>query len=87
MEDMKFCQSCAMPLSNQEDCGTEKDGSKSQNYCKYCYTDGAFAQDITMEQMIDFCVPMLSKGEPYQNEQEARTAMNSFFPTLKRWKQ
>jgi len=31
-EDMKFCQSCALPMSD-EHFGTEKDGSKSEDYC------------------------------------------------------
>lgn len=86
MENMKFCQSCAMPLNTNEDCGTEKDGSKSQDYCHYCYVDGKFAQDITMAEMIDFCVPMVSNGNPYKSEQEARAQMNKFFSELKRWK-
>jgi hypothetical protein len=30
-----------MPLGNNlEDAGTEKDGTKSSKYCKYCYVDG-----------------------------------------------
>ena len=35
-EDMNFCQSCAMPMADG-DYGTEKDGSESHDYCKYCY--------------------------------------------------
>ena len=86
MENMKFCQSCAMPIGDLAECGTEKDGTKSSDYCQYCYEDGAFKGDMTMEQMIDFCVPFVSKGEPYKNEEEARTEMMKYFPTLKRWK-
>lgn len=51
----KFCQSCAMPLNlhGQDVRGTEKDGSKSERYCSYCYADGAFLEpDITFEQML-----------------------------------
>lgn len=36
-----FCQSCTMPTDNEADRGTEKDGSKNSEYCKYCYKDGA----------------------------------------------
>ena len=28
-----FCQSCAMPLENPEDFGTESCGAKSADYC------------------------------------------------------
>ena len=37
--EQKFCQSCGMPL-NPEVLGTEKDGSKNEEYCTYCYADG-----------------------------------------------
>jgi hypothetical protein len=37
-----FCQSCTMPIDNIGNRGTEKDGSKSDLYCKYCYLHGAF---------------------------------------------
>ena len=39
MEFEQFCQSCAMPLT-EEILGTNEDGSKSQDYCKFCYEDG-----------------------------------------------
>ena len=55
-EDMKFCQSCGMPMSD-EHFASEKDGSKSEDYCKYCYLDGEFTSDITMEEMIDYSAP------------------------------
>lgn len=43
-----------MPLT-EDNRGTEADGSRSEDYCIYCYKDGRFTQDMTMEQMIDFC--------------------------------
>ena len=33
--EMKFCQSCGMPLT-QEILGTNADGSKNEDYCMYC---------------------------------------------------
>ena len=36
--------------------GTEADGTKSREYCNYCYENGAFTANCTMEEMIDFCV-------------------------------
>ena len=52
--EQKFCQSCGMPLTN-EILGTNTDGTLNEDYCIYCYKDGKFAQDMTMEQMIDHC--------------------------------
>lgn len=80
---MKFCQSCAMPMTD-EDFGTEKDGSKSEEYCKYCYQNGEFTSDITMEEMIDFCVPKTAEATG-MSEEEARKMSEEFFPQLKRW--
>lgn len=83
--ETKYCQSCAMPLSDPSMYGTEADGKPSADYCSYCYADGAFAADMTMQQMIDFCVPHMV-GEQY-TEQQARLMMEESFPTLKRWAQ
>ena len=47
-----FCQSCSMPIDDINDRGTEKDQSKSTEYCKYCYKDGAFTEpEMTFEEM------------------------------------
>ena len=59
MNEMTFCQSCAMPLT-EETKGTEADGSLSPHYCKYCYDKGKFLQNMTMEEMIDFCAPHMA---------------------------
>lgn len=82
----KFCQSCGMPLKSPEDHGTNADGSKNEDYCVYCYQNGAFAQDCTMEEMIDFCLNC--EGAPaFGSREEAEKAMREWFPTLKRWRQ
>lgn len=47
--EQKFCQSCGMPL-NPEVLGTEKDGSKNEEYCTYCYADGHFTVECTMDE-------------------------------------
>jgi hypothetical protein len=55
MENMMFCQSCGMPLEKSvkgEDFGTNADGAKNNDYCAYCYKDGKFTQDVTMDGMI-----------------------------------
>ncbi len=78
-----------MPLGKPEDFGTEKDGSPSEDYCVYCYKEGAFLQDCTMDEMIDHCVQFLGEfnkdsGKPFSKE-EAVAQMKAFFPRLKRW--
>ncbi len=82
----KYCQSCGMPLE-EELLGTNQDGSKNQDYCKYCFSNGTFVGESTMEDMINFCVPIMIKQFPDKNEETIRSEMMAWFPTLKRWKQ
>ena len=84
--EVQFCQSCGMPLS-QEVMGTEQDGKPSAHYCKYCYENGAFTGDMTMEEMISFCTPFMVEGNPGMTAEQAQEQMRQFFPSLLRWKQ
>ncbi len=86
----QFCQSCAMPLSKIEDCGTEQDGSVSFDYCKFCYADGRFLQDCSMKQMIDHCAQFLDEvnkqmPKPMTREEYVQM-MRGLFPQLRRWR-
>jgi hypothetical protein len=68
----KICQSCGMPLSKDtEGGGTEKDGTKSTQYCSHCYQNGTFtAPDLTMNEMkvlvkgklMEFGIPKVFTG-------------------------
>ena len=85
----KFCQSCGMPLTTDNK-GTNADGSRNEDYCIYCYKDGRFTQDFTMEQMIEHCAQFTDEinkesGQTLTQEQ-AKDMMRQFFPQLKRWK-
>ena len=86
----QFCQSCGMPLTRNEDCGTEADGSLSFDYCRYCYADGHFLQECTMDEMIDHCaqfVDEVNKQMPQpMTKEEYKQMMRGFFPMLKRWR-
>lgn len=83
----KYCQSCGMPMGNTDEFyGTERDGAKSTDYCTYCYQNGSFIADCTMEQMIDFCVQPMVENSPGMTEAKAREMMKGFFPMLKRWR-
>lgn len=83
MSTEKFCQSCSMPLDNNEMRGTEKDGSKSNEYCVYCYKDGAFTTpDITLGQMETIVKTQMEKRNIPENI--VTMAVNSL-PHLKRW--
>ena len=87
-KEMHFCQSCGMPLTD-EILGTNADGSKSEEYCIYCYKDGAFTGDFTMEEMIDFCSQFVEQynKDSGQNltQEEYKAMLRQYYPSLKRW--
>ena len=87
----QFCQSCGMPLTKNEDCGTNADGSINFDYCKYCYADGKFLQECTMDEMIQHCAQFVDEVNKHMPQPMTRdeyiAMMQGFFPMLKRWKQ
>lgn len=80
----KICQSCGMPMK-EEQYGSNKDGSVNDKYCCYCYKEGAFAQDCTMEEMADFCAPFEVEGGRAKTVEEAKGQLMGYFSTLERW--
>jgi len=84
-ENLKICQSCGMPMQ-EEQYGTEKDGSRNDKYCCYCYKEGEFAQNCTVEEMAEFCAPFEVEGGRAKTKEEAKAMLMAYFPTLERWK-
>jgi hypothetical protein len=73
-----------MPLDNPELRGTEKDGSASNEYCTYCYQNGAFTNpDITVEEMAS---RIISKLEGHNAPEDIIESAVSRLRDLKRWK-
>ncbi|MDH6307664.1 hypothetical protein M2451_000113 [Dysgonomonas sp. PFB1-18] len=87
--DQKFCQSCGMPLKTSEDFGTNADQSPNQEYCHYCFKDGKFTKDLTMDEMIERCAQFVEEfnkdSEQKFTKEEAIAQMKLYFPKLKRW--
>ena len=73
-----------MPLDSEDLLGTNKDGSVNYDYCKYCYKDGEFTDDVSMEEYIEMC-SQFGEQAGMTNEQ-MREYCAAVFPTLKRWK-
>lgn len=84
-EGKLYCQSCAMPMTEPEHFGTEANGQPSLDYCCHCYENGAFRSEVTMLEMIENCLEFAVQAGEYDTAEQARAAMNQFFPTLKRW--
>ena len=75
---------------SKEMMGTNADGSLNEDYCIYCYKDGKFTQECSMDEMIEFCAQFVDEvnknvPEPMSKEQY-KQMMYCFFPHLKRWK-
>ena len=86
----QFCQSCGMPLTCDSDCGTDADGSINHDYCRYCYQEGKFLQDCTMDEMIEHCAQFVDEVNKHMpqpmTKEEYKQMMRGFFPMLKRWR-
>ena len=84
MENVKFCQSCGMPLDKEEVKGTQKNSLKSDEYCKYCYGNGVFKHPkMNLEGMKKNVETQMKKLEHHEYAiQKAITIL----PSLNRWK-
>lgn len=80
-----ICQSCSM-MMGEEEYGYNADGSRNTDYCKYCFPNGNFGKEETMEEMIESCIPFWVEDGECRTPEEARQRMRKLFPTLKRWK-
>ena len=80
----KICQSCGMPIISNEQLGTNKDKSRNEDYCIYCYKDGEFIDKVTMEEYIEMCSKYGSQAG--MTNEEMKEHCTKLFPTLKRWK-
>ena len=80
----KICQSCGMPIISNEQLGTNKDKSRNEDYCIYCYKDGEFIDKVTMEEYIEMCSQFGSQAG--MTNEEMKKHCKKLFPTLKRWK-
>lgn len=83
MEPKLICQSCTMPLHDVNNRGTEKDGTRNIEYCKYCYKHGSFINpDMTFEEMKDIVITQMRKLHIHENVIHQSLDL---LPHLKRW--
>ncbi len=66
------------------DFGTNKDGSKNEEYCTYCFQKGKFTMPAkNVEEMIEKLVSM--HDQMGLSEEEAKKMASVNLPKLKRW--
>jgi Putative zinc ribbon domain len=80
----QICQSCAMPMAKEGDFGTMADGSKNEEYCRYCFQNGRFTSSLTKAEMIEKLAGMSDKMG--MTREEARKTAGEVISTLKRWR-
>lgn len=80
----QICQCCGMPLEDDGLLGRNADGTLNENYCRWCYADGAFTYSDP-DALIEVCIRHMV-GESFTEEQ-ARSYMRGLLPTLEHWKQ
>ena len=86
-----ICQSCGMPMRADSDFGTNADGTPNHDYCTYCYQNGAFTRDVTIDEMLESNLKFLDHwnagtGNNFTVD-EARPILREFLSGLKRWKE
>ena len=81
---MLMCQSCSMPLTKEDDKGTNKDGTLSDDYCVNCFVKGEFIGYQTVDEAIADSVNYAEHAGMTKEEMLAYAKAN--YPNLKRWK-
>ena len=83
----KICQSCAISLNEEKYFGANADGSKNEDYCIFCFNEGKFTYEITMNEMIEKGMDFLKRfgGLDSKNTDGIREILNVMYSGLKRW--
>lgn len=76
------CQCCGMPLEEDAQISREPDGSFNEEYCRWCYKDGAFVYG-DMESLVDYLATHFSS--PQWPEEAARAYYREALPRLRHW--
>lgn len=78
------CQSCGMKMT-EGFWGSNKDGSESREYCKFCFQEGEFVMpELTSEDMIQLSIHNMTDDLGMEIEKATKIA-NEYIPKLKRW--
>ena len=79
-----ICQCCGMPLSEDNMISREPDGNYNEEYCKWCYSDGAFAYE-SKDALLDFLISHMPNPENAP-EEVRRSQYDLYLSQLKHWK-
>ena len=77
-----ICQCCGMPLED-DILGKNKDGSLNEEYCQWCYADGAYTYS-SLDDLMEVCVRNMVNE--HFTEAQARAYLKETLPKLDYWK-
>lgn len=79
-----YCQSCGMMFTEPDQRGHEADGTETDEFCRWCYDQGAYTYETTMEEMIEDCAPRMAEYMNWSVD-ECASLLGAILPTLRRW--
>lgn len=79
-----YCQSCGMMFTGPDQRGHEADGTETDEFCRWCYDQGAYTYETTMEEMIEDCAPRMAEYMNWSVD-ECASLLGAILPTLRRW--
>ncbi|MFS7004082.1 zinc ribbon domain-containing protein [Carnobacterium maltaromaticum] len=88
MAKTNLCQSCGIPLKDETDFGTEKDGTLSTKYCEKCYQDGEWTKtDLDFDGMYAYNLKKFQESDMNKIEKFFLNKMytKKFMKKLERW--
>ena len=78
------CQCCGMPLNEDGVVSRETDGSYNDDYCKWCYANGAFSYQ-SKDALLDYLVSHMPNPDGL-TDAERRRQVDANLSQLKHWK-
>ena len=80
-----YCQSCGMMFTDPDQHGHEADGTEVADLCRWCYDDGAWVENVSMDDMIEDYAPRMAEAVGWSVD-ECASLMGAVLPTLRRWR-
>ena len=80
-----YCQCCGMPLTEDGMLSREPDGSFNEDYCTWCYADGAFVYP-SKDALLDFLIAHMPNPDG-QPDDARRALYDRYLSQLKHWKE
>lgn len=81
-----YCQSCGMMFTGPDQHGHEADGSEAEDFCRWCYENGVYTYETSMDEMIEDCAPRMAEAMGWTVD-EAASLLGAVLPTLRRWRE